>query len=240
MRNKRKLAILTLIVTLPIWADVILQGVGGTKAEVDVNNKSLRVTLRPLDIGSQGSYSISGTTGAIAAGMAANGVIFQFRWTSGAAVALVKYVSVGAASGATGFAAGVASCGLVTARSYTVTGTTGSTAIATTGSEGKLRTSFGTTLVANGDIRISNTAACTGQTWTLDTSDSNRLGPFTVGVAVQTNFIPAGSLVWVRDTDEWPLVLAQNEGFAVRCTVPATGVWSAIVTAKWSEITTFP
>ncbi len=35
-------------------------------------------------------------------------------------------------------------------------------------------------------------------------------------------------------------VLEQNEGFAVRCTVPATGVWSAVVSVEWTEVTTFP
>ena len=223
------------------WADVRTQGNSGTVLEVDANTRAARVTSYPINIGSMGSYAISGTTGAIAAGMAANGAVFTLRWTSGSGVALVRKVTIGAASGATGFAAGTASCGLWVGRSYTVTGTTGSNAIATTGSEGKRRTSHATSAIANGDIRISATAASTGQTWTLDTSALATVGPFTVGTAVQTNFIPPGTVLWSPDwAGEWPLVLAQNEGFAVRCTVPATGVWSAVVSVEWTEVATFP
>jgi hypothetical protein len=94
--------------------------------------------------------------------------------------------------------------------------------------------------VANGDLRISSTAASTGQTWTLDTSDLSRVGPFTVGTAVQTNFIPPGTILWLPDySSEWPIVLAQNEGIAVRCTVPATGTWSAVVSVEWTEVQSF-
>jgi hypothetical protein len=38
---------------------------------------------------------------------------------------------------------------------------------------------------------------------------------------------------------EWPLVLAQNEGFIIRATVPATGTWDFAVTMEWSEVSAF-
>lgn len=218
----------------------IKSGASSDVATVEANQKALRIVARPLEIGSMGSYAIAGTSGNIAAGMAANAAVFQFRWTSGSGVALIRKVMIGAAAGATGFAAGQASCGLVFARSYSVTGTTGSNSIAITGSEGKRRTSFATSAVVNGDVRISNTAASTGQTWTLDTADLARLGPYTVGTAVQTAFIAPGSVLWAPDyASEWPIVLAQNEGVAVRCTVPATGVWNVTVSVEWSEVATF-
>ena len=34
-------------------------------------------------------------------------------------------------------------------------------------------------------------------------------------------------------------VLSQNEGFSVRCTVPATGVWNLGVRIKWAEVAAF-
>lgn len=238
---RRVIVFCLILLSTPAWADVqIKSGASTDTLTIEPGQKSARVTARPTDVGSMGSYALSGTTGAIAAGMAANGVIFQFRWTSGAGVALIRKVSLGAASGATGFAAGTATCGMVAARAYTTTGTTGSTSIATTGSEGKRRTSHATSAVANGDLRISATAASTGQTWTLDTSNLSTVGPFTVGVAVQTNFIPPNTILWQPDfSAEWPLVLAQNEGFAVRCTVPATGVWSAVVSVEWTEVAAY-
>jgi hypothetical protein len=233
--------LLALSLAVPVASDVVTKsGADSTTLTIDPNQNAARVTIRPLNVGSMGSYAIAGTTGTIAAGMAANAAIFQFRWTSGSAVALLRTVKIGAASGGTGFTAGTASCGLVFARSYTVTGTTGSNSIAITGSEGKRRTSFATSSVTNGNIRISGTAASTGQTWVLDTSDMARLGPFGVGTATQTAFIPAGTVLWQPDyAGEWPLVLAQDEGFAVRCTVPATGVWSAVVSIEWTEVAAF-
>jgi hypothetical protein len=38
---------------------------------------------------------------------------------------------------------------------------------------------------------------------------------------------------------EHPIVLAQNEGIAVRATMPATGTWSASVLMKWAEVTAY-
>jgi hypothetical protein len=231
--------LLALLLTSQSLADVVIKsGSDSTTAKVEVNTNSLRVSTRPIDV--LGSYALSGVTGAIAAGMAAGSSIFQFRWTGASNLAVVHRVSMGAASGATGFAAGTATCSLAFARSYTVTGTTGSVSILTTGSEGKKRTSFATSGVASGDLRISNTAASTGQTWTLDAGNMTTVGPFAVGTAVQTNFIPPNTVLFdVDNPHQWPLILAQNEGFTVRCTVPATGVWSANVAIEWSEVSTF-
>jgi hypothetical protein len=38
---------------------------------------------------------------------------------------------------------------------------------------------------------------------------------------------------------EMPLLLAQNEGFVLRATVPATGTWQFGVTVVWAEITAY-
>jgi hypothetical protein len=38
---------------------------------------------------------------------------------------------------------------------------------------------------------------------------------------------------------EHPLVLAQNEGFVIQATVPATGVWFFAVKVDWVEIATY-
>src|SRR5262245_57907451 len=123
-------AILAALLPLTAVADVRTQGNSGTVLEVDANTRASHVTTYPLNVGSMGAYAISGTSGAIAAGMAANAAVFTFRWTSGSGVALIRRVTLGAASGATGFTAGTASCGIVGARAYTVTGTTGSNSIA--------------------------------------------------------------------------------------------------------------
>jgi hypothetical protein len=39
-----------------------------------------------------------------------------------------------------------------------------------------------------------------------------------------------------RMQGEMPLLLAQNEGFLLRATVPQTGTWSFSIAAEWDEI----
>jgi hypothetical protein len=38
---------------------------------------------------------------------------------------------------------------------------------------------------------------------------------------------------------EHPVLLAQNEGFVVRATVPATGTWQFGITVAWAEVTAY-
>ena len=47
-----------------------LQGNGGTVAEVESATRAMRTALRPIDIGSLGSYRKAMTSGTIAAGLA--------------------------------------------------------------------------------------------------------------------------------------------------------------------------
>lgn len=46
--------------------------------------------------------------------------------------------------------------------------------------------------------------------------------------------------LWKTDGNDgkWPLVFVQNEGFIIRATVPATGVWDFDVLLEWDEIVT--
>jgi hypothetical protein len=54
--------------------------------------------------------------------------------------------------------------------------------------------------------------------------------------------VPADTSLYGRITpDEYPVMFEQNEGFVIRCTVPATGTWVFAVNVEWSEVlvTTF-
>lgn len=227
-----RIAVIAVLVASPVWADVLIQGFSGVKAEVDANTRALRATLRPNDVGSLGAYSVGNGTGTIAAGMAAGGTVYSFRWTHATNVAVIERISIGASSLGTGFTAGTASCWLDLATSFTASDTGGNAVTVP-----KKRNAFGSTLV--GDIRISNTAALTPGTRTVASSPLRFLGPFTVTTAVQTNFIPVGTLLWDQRPGDWPLVLAQNEGFLVNCTVPATGTWTAVVSPEWREMSAY-
>lgn len=215
-----------------------VQGNGGVVAEVTGTGfRALRTEARPLDYGALGSYSLSMLSGTMAAGLAANSEIYQFRWTDATRLAIVHSVTLdGLAGSATAFTAGFAKVELLAARSFSAAGT-GGTAATITGNNGKLRTSMGATLL--GEIRCASTAALGAGTKTLDTQGLG-LFSFSIGVVVSVNY--AGQVVLFSDGEpsgRHPLIVAQNEGFAIRATVPATGTWQFGVTTKWTEIAAY-
>jgi hypothetical protein len=212
-------------------AGIQLVGNGGTVAEVDAAFRAARVTTRPMEVGSLGSYGLGGVSGVMAAGLGAAAPIFSFRWGN-ANIALVRSIFM-TLSVATAFATGVSQWNLVVARSFTVSDSAG-TNLTPTSNSSKFRTSFGTTLLT--DARISTTATLTAGTRTLDGTDINTLS-LNSTQANQQIFQKVPLLD--RDGDQWPLVLAQNEGFIIRATVAGTGTWTFSVNVRWDEVASF-
>lgn len=214
-----------------------IQGTVGTLAEVSgTTHRALRVEQRPLDYGALGDYRLSMLSGTMAAGLAGNAEIFQFRWTDATRLAAIRAIILDGLSGsATAFTAGFGKVDCLIARSFTVAGTGGNTATIT-GNNNKSRTSMGTTLL--GEIRCASTAALTAGTKTLDAQAIGQLSlAFGTAVSVQyANQVPmiAGNL-----QNDHPLILAQNEGFVLRATVPATGTWQFGATVLWSELAAY-
>lgn len=202
------------------------------------------VTPGPLPPGTGGGYRLSMVSGTIAAAVAANAELFQFRYLTGAArVCLVHGISVSAGANVAATAAALLSLRATIARNWTADGT-GGTAAVLTGNLQKLRTSFATSEVSS--ARMSTTAALGAGTKTLDTQD---IGGVSYGVATgalttaptftlipKTNLLGdfAGSLAF-------PLVLAHQEGFVIRTGIinPATMTWALTVDVAWSEVTAF-
>lgn len=215
------------------------QGNSGVISEVESSSRALRITPRPIDVGSLGSYTIGMTSGVMAAGLAANAEIFQFHWSNTPNLALIRRVTISAANAGTAFAAGVATFGMRAARAFTAVGS-GGTIATLSGNDQKRRTSFGTTLLTTAaDVRVASTAALGAGTKTLDNND---LSSITVGVLATAGTVlaPCPSDLYAPNfSGEWPLVLAQNEGFVIRATVPATGTWTFSVTVEWTEIASF-
>lgn len=214
-----------------------IQGNGGTIADVGGTTfRGLKVQQMPIDWGALGSYRKSLLSGTMAAGLAANSEIFQFRWTDATRICLIKSIYLdGLAGSATAFTAGFAKVDLLTARSWTVDGS-GGTAATLTGNNGKMRTSMGTTLL--GAARIASTAALTAGTKTLDTDPIGQIS-FSIGVATSAIYLGKTILFGEDPGPEHPLVLAQNEGFVLRATVPATGTWQFGVTVVYTEVTAY-
>jgi hypothetical protein len=202
-------------------------------AEVETGSKALRITPKPIDYGALGIFSIAGVSGAMAAALGANSPIFSFRWTT-TNIAVLKKLVISAGNTATAFAAGVITFNAFVARSFSASDT-GGTAATLTGNNQKLRTSMATTTV--GDIRWSSTATLTAGTRTKDANPFASLSTSIPAVAGTPLIIP--SELFAPRPGEYPLVLAQNEGFVVEATVPATGTWTFSLTAQWEELAAY-
>lgn len=213
---------------------IALIGDTGVIARVESNTLALRTVQRPDDIGSLGAYSISMTTGVMAAGLAANSEVFQFRWTDATRLCLIRLVRFDGAGGIAAFAAGAYRFEAMIARSFSAAGT-GGTAATITGNNQKRRTSMGTTLL--GEARCATTAALTAGTKTLD---SQGIGAAAGGLtATAGDKMSPGVLFDAEEGAKYPIILAQNEGVIIRATVPATGTWTGAFTFKWMELTAY-
>lgn len=213
-------------------------GVTGSIQEVETNTLSGRVTPRPTDPVSLGSYLLvmsNGTT-VMTAALGAAAPIFAFRW--GNANLCVLNVLRFSMSTTTAFAATRIQFGAHKVGGGTFTNSyTGGTAATLTGNNCKKRQSFGTTLLT--DCRISNTVTLSSGTGeTVDTQPFGELIAADTTATAHTHFV--NNIMYQRDTaDQYPLVFAQNEGFIIRATVPATGTWHFNVSVDWLEIAAY-
>lgn len=210
-----------------------VQGVGGTIAEVDSTTRAQRVSVRPLDPGALGTYRLSTQTGVMAAGLVAGSEILQFRWTDATRLCVVERVMFDGLGSIAAFAAGVANFRLTVARGWTVDGS-GGTAVTPATNSNKMRTSMATSLV--GAIRVASTAALTAGTKTLDASDH---GGAIGGLTATAGAGLSDQAMLDVMAQGHPIVLAANEGFVIRATVPATGTWTAGFTIHWTEMTAY-
>lgn len=210
-----------------------LAGNAGVDVEVETATRAMRTVIRPNDYGSLGIYNKALTSGTMAAGLAAAANICQFRWSHASNLCLVRRVRISAGS-IVAFAAGAVTFNLFAARAFTANGS-GGTAGTLTGNNGKLRTSMATMLPA--DIRVSSTAALTAGTWTLDTDP---IAGVTGGIlATAGTPVIAPTDLMYRTGSDHPLVLAQNEGFTIQATVPATGTWTFSAQIEWEELAAY-
>lgn len=220
-----------------------IQGNGGTVAEVDGSTfRALRVTGRPAEYGSLGFYRLGMVSGTIAAALAANSELFQFRWGDATRFAVPQLVVFSAGANVAATAAGLAAIRLALARSWTVSGT-GGTAATMTGNNQKLRTSMGTSLVT--DIRCASTAALGAGTKTLDSQDigaiATGIGTGAITVSADLPLFAPFALFDVNASTDHPPVLAQNEGFIIRSgpAMPAAMTWHFAVHCAWAELASY-
>ena len=220
------------------------QGFSGVISEVESSFRALRATGRPLDHGSLGHYRLGMTSGTIAAALAANGELFQFRWTDATRLCVVQKVLISAGANVAATAAGLVNLDLVIARSWSAAGT-GGTAATITGNNAKTRTSMGTTLL--GEARCATTAALGAGTKTLDAQSIGNvfigIGTGAITASHRLQLVDKIDLMEIdADMSIHPVVLAQNEGLVIKngATVwPASMTWGLSVTVVWAEVTAY-
>ena len=223
-----------------------IQGSGGVMAEVDGTTfRALRVTARPVNFGSLGSHRLGMASGIIAAALAANSELFQFRWPDATNLALVHHIDLNASANIAATAAVSVSIAMVIARGWTGIGTGGLRAVLT-GNIGKLRTSFGTSLVS--DAGIATTAALGAGTKTIDHATNNfaevaiGIGTGAITTTPNLSLLPENRIFDAADQGDCPIIFTQNEGFIIRNGViawPATMTWKLCVNVGWSEAASF-
>ena len=211
-----------------------LAGSSGALAEVEANSLALRVTPKPIDWGALGIYAQGAVSGVMAANLAANSPIFSYRWGDATRFSVLKKVRISAGNTSTAFSAGTIIFNMYLARSFSVADT-GGTSVTPTGNSNKLRTSMGTTLVS--DVRISSTATLTAGT---RTKDGQPLGSIVVSIPATAGFpLLAPTDLFLAAAGDYPVVFAQNEGFVIEASVPATGTWSFAVSYVAEELTAY-
>jgi hypothetical protein len=198
----------------------------------------------PLPVGTGGAFRLSMVSGTLAAAIAANSELFQFRYVTGASrVCLVHGISVSAGANVAATAAAILSLRATVARAWTVAGS-GGTRATMTGNNNKLRTAHTTSEVS--DIGMATTAALTAGTKTLDSQDIGGVA-YGVGTGAITTSVPLNLLGQTDLLGEFagalgfPLVLANQEGFVVRTGIiqPATMTWNLTVNVAWTEVQSF-
>lgn len=197
-----------------------------------------------IPIGSAGgAFALSMQSGTMAAALAGNAEIFQFRYVSASRVAVIHSVSISAGLNVAATAASLNAFRMTIARSWSAAGS-GGTRATLTGNLQKLRTSYPNTTEVN-DAGISSTGALTVGTKTLDTQDIGSVA-FSVLTGAITVQVP-GTLVPRTNLYRWQpgfpqLVLGNQEGFVVRMganAMGATATWSFGVDVVWSELAAY-
>jgi hypothetical protein len=221
--------------------------------QVDPAHKAARVSLRPPDIGIGGSYRMSLISGVIAAGIAGNSPVWEMRWGSNNLVAIVRKLKIQAVASTTAFNATAAdsSFSLYRAQGFSAMDGTGATFAAfTVGKTGASSTRYPASAMAGdtstnrtgaGGIAISNTAAMSAGSKTLDTQAIAKvINRILASAAAETAITPDPSDYMIDPAEAHvlaPIELQASEGLVVMAdAITATGTWRLKVDVAWDEV----
>lgn len=208
-----------------------------TKDTSSVSDGSLQInwhlsTVFPIDYGIGGCFHMASKSGVMAAGLAANAPIYAFRWVSTTLNCILRRVRISAWTTTTGFTAGLMEFDLYRVKSWTAADTGGVTDTLT-GDNGNMRSAMPSSALS--EIRHSSTATLTAGTRTVDSQPID-LMVVTAPTTANTLGVSRGLVFEKTGAADHPYVMAQNEGFLIQATVPATGVWSFSIVPEWDEV----
>jgi hypothetical protein len=190
-------------------------------------------SLQPVDYGGGGSYHRASKSGVMVANMGAALPIYSFQWPSFSALALIRRLRMSVLSADVGFTAGMCLFEMLMARGFT-TQMSGGTATNLAGDAAKLRTSMGS---SQASIVRSNTTPLTGGVYIQDVEPGvMEAWATSVGSQPYTPISMGPIKLFEKLQGEMPLLLAQNEGFFIRATVPQFGTWSFTIMIEWDEV----
>ncbi len=208
-----------------------VQGLGGAIVEADPTFDALRVTQRPPE--AAGAFRLAAFTG-LTTGLAANGSIFLFRNPDAVKLIILQYLMVRAVV-VTGFtAAQELAFDVLPYRGWTVAA--GGNAIATTNHNLKKRSGLAASIA---DIRIAAAAVVTTPAAPA-VADANAFlvgHGKTLAAAATVQDAAFESQFDATNGSDYPIVLGQNDGFAVRNSIlmAAAGTVRWGITAAWLE-----
>lgn len=189
-----------------------------------------------------GAYSTDVVSGTMAAGLAGAAPVFACRWgdTTGKLMVL-RYLAIEVNSLGTGFTPGLGLFEAVRATGFTASDT-GGAAVTPAAGKAKRRTLHADSAIT--DLRVATTAALGAGTRVLDT---NPFATLRAQIDATTNKVfvpglagnPAATMFEAYQQRDVPFVFAQDEGFVLRATVPATGTWEFHVFMEWQEANSF-
>lgn len=203
--------------------------------------------LKPTDHGALGHYRVASTSGTVGAALAAGGQVFYVRWTDATRLCVVTRVKVSFQALTLFTAATLTDFGFDMVKATAVSAGGGGTDLGAL-TKTRMRTGgMGASLLDGaGLMRIATTGALTAIT-TLDAvpiaasvGDPQRVNP---AAATEEQRVNDPTLLFESDIGrgEYPLVLAQNEGFVIRNRTvwPAAGTGIFQVEMAWSEVTAY-
>ncbi len=206
------------------------------------NQDAQHVNARPIPYGSLGHYRWGGSTGILPAALGGGSELFQFRWSSSGALAVMGKITISASVTTTMFAAGVPlELELIRVGTWTAQGTGGNGIVGA--SIPKARSTMANSQVANGDMRWTSTAALGAGTKVNESYGmANIIAACPITGSLNGTIIAPDTTLWEPGmaNGDHPTVLAQNEGFIIKIwTVPATGTWRLNFNLRWAEVTSF-